>query len=329
MTLNSSFHSAYHELDDINFFLFQLALTWSDNARLVHIGYSGEGREMRGITISRRDRNKKDRPKRKRAIVIQGAQHAREWIASATALYVAHALLVPSDEAGSMHQLLNKFDFHIIPVPNPDGYSYTWNEDRLWYKNRMPLGPDAACKGLDMNRNWGYHWEPASLKSNWEITNATATAPDICSHWYPGSRPFEAPEVNNIATFVHRLKKKNAFIDLRSYGQMMSSPYSYSCDVLPAEAEDLLEAAAGAAKAVQKVHGRHVDTGTLCEQLYSAPGNVVDYMYGTVGIKYSYAFHLRDTGTYGYLLPADQIKPTGEETMAMLSYITKFILEPK
>lgn len=28
-----------------------------------------------------------------------------------------------------------------------------------------------------------------------------------------------------------------------------------------------------------------------------APGNVVDWMYAKAGIKYSYAVHLRDTGT--------------------------------
>lgn len=31
--------------------------------------------------------------------------------------------------------------------------------------------------------------------------------------------------------------------------------------------------------------------------LYRAPGNIVDWMYKGGGIKYSYAVHLRDTGT--------------------------------
>ena len=46
-----------------------------------------------------------------------------------------------------------------------------------------------------------------------------------------------------------------------------------------------------------------------------ASGSSVDYAY-SVGIKYGFAPELRDKGTYGFELPADQILPTGEETWA-------------
>ncbi|KAG6808220.1 hypothetical protein H0H93_000406 [Arthromyces matolae] len=66
-------------------------------------------------------------------------------------------------------------------------------------------------------------------------------------------------------------------------------------------------------------------TGSLCSMLYRAPGNVIDWMYKRAGVKYSYALHLRDTGTYGFALPARWIRPVGEETTEMLKYLTKFI----
>jgi len=62
----------------------------------------------------------------------------------------------------------------------------------------------------------------------------------------------------------------------------------------------------------------------------SAPGNVLDWAYAVARIKYSYAAHLRDTGTYGFLLPEEWIRPTGEETTALINYLATFILkDPK
>ena len=85
-----------------------------------------------------------------------------------------------------------------------------------------------------------------------------------------------------LADYFRRLEDIMAFIDLRSYGQMgayprplgvtasvsgdmlmmrcilrviVSTPYSYSCNVVPPDEEDMLEAAHGAAAALRLVHG--------------------------------------------------------------------------
>lgn len=44
-----------------------------------------------------------------------------------------------------------------------------------------------------------------------------------------------------------------------------------------------------------------------------ASGGSIDWSYNQ-GIKYSFTFELRDTGRYGFLLPASQIIPTAQET---------------
>jgi len=51
---------------------------------------------------------------------------------------------------------------------------------------------------------------------------------DPCSHWFPGHRAFESPEVNNIANFVTTLPNVVGFLDLRSYGQMSESDSLFS-----------------------------------------------------------------------------------------------------
>ncbi|KAF8148038.1 peptidase M14 [Crassisporium funariophilum] len=340
---NTTFHDTYHPLYEIESFMRQLNSTHA-NFRLANLGHTAEGREMLGLTISNgpyeeeegKKKKKKKKGKKKTPVgrdgeklgfVILGAQHAREWIASATSLYIAHALVANASESHSISYLLEHFDFHILPVPNPDGYDYTWETDRYWYKNRQVLGPYVKCVGLDMNRNWGYKWKPESIGMIHASDNATKPRLPIdpCSHWYPGSRAFESPEVNNIENWISTLPNVVGFVDLRSYGQMLSSPYSYTCKKLPKDAEDQIEAALGASHALTSVHGTDFQTGSLCSMLYAAPGNVVDWMYARRAIKYSYVAHLRDTGTYGFSLPEKWIAPTGEETTSLVNYLAKFI----
>ncbi|XP_010764315.1 carboxypeptidase A1-like [Notothenia coriiceps] len=51
-----------------------------------------------------------------------------------------------------------------------------------------------------------------------------------------------------------------------------------------------------------------------------ASGGTIDWTYNQ-GIKYSYTFELRDTGRYGFILPASQIIPTASETWLALMAI--------
>lgn len=48
--------------------------------------------------------------------------------------------------------------------------------------------------------------------------------------------------------------------------------------------------------------------------LDAAAGGSDDWAYGAAKVKYAYTVELRDTGSYGFQLPASQIKATGEET---------------
>ncbi|VTJ91753.1 Hypothetical predicted protein, partial [Marmota monax] len=56
-----------------------------------------------------------------------------------------------------------------------------------------------------------------------------------------------------------------------------------------------------------------------------ASGITVDWAYDN-GIKYAFSFELRDTGRYGFLLPATQIVPTAQETWMAILTIMKHAL---
>ena len=54
---------------------------------------------------------------------IEANIHAREWISSATATYFINQLLTSTDP--EVMDLAENIDWHIIPVMNPDGLSYS------------------------------------------------------------------------------------------------------------------------------------------------------------------------------------------------------------
>ena len=57
---------------------------------------------------------------------------------------------------------LEMYDWIIVPVVNPDGYEFSHTDDRMWRKNRGKskslLNIISNCRGIDLNRNFGYNW---------------------------------------------------------------------------------------------------------------------------------------------------------------------------
>ena len=78
---------------------------------------------------------------------------------------------------------------------------------------------------------------------------------------------------------------------------------------------------------MKAVHGKNYDVGCIPCLLYIASGGSMDWALGEAGIPYSYGMELRDTGAYGFLLPANQIIPTGEETWAFHKTAAEIIIE--
>ena len=52
----------------------------------------------------------------------------------------------------------------------------------------------------------------------------------------------------------------------------------------------------------------------LCSRLDNAAGGSIDWTYKELGVRYSYAPELRDTGKYGFILPTRYIPVSGKET---------------
>jgi murein tripeptide amidase MpaA len=58
--------------------------------------------------------------------------------------YAALQLLAATDAAAYR----DKYDFYIIPIVNPDGFSFSQTSDRMWRKNRQATTTQ-SCVGRD------------------------------------------------------------------------------------------------------------------------------------------------------------------------------------
>lgn len=111
-------------------------------------------------------------------------------------------------------------------------------------------------------------------------------------------------------------------------------PYSYSCDHPPPDLENLEELGIGLAKAIQVQSGERYEVAAACEGTGFASfpsttgsGSMLDYFYAKLKVAWTYQIKLRDTGSYGFLLPKENIIPTGEEMLNLVKYFAQFVLD--
>lgn len=106
----------YHDLKEINDWLYSLTKTYPETVKTISMGHTFEARNLTGVKISYGEG--------RRSVFIEGGIHAREWISPATVTYIINELLTSKDP--EVRKIANSFDWYILPVTNPDGYEYTF-----------------------------------------------------------------------------------------------------------------------------------------------------------------------------------------------------------
>jgi hypothetical protein len=301
----------YKPLGAISEKLDELVAARPDLASRFSIGLSLEGREIFGIRITSAHRG----PGRgcKPALFLNATQHAREWIAPMTAMYVAEALVNGYGADPYITNLVDNVEFLIVPVANPDGYIYTWTTDRFWRKNRRPNA--GGSFGVDLNRNWGHQWGVTLPHSS--AGNATPT-----SGVYWGTEPFSEPETQRLRDYIASKINIRAHNDIHSYGQYILHPWGHTSAASP-DHQTFVSMGAAMQQRIQAVHGRVYSPGTFYTRLYPASGVANDWIYQQHGIL-SFLFELRGDS----FNPApSHIRPGAEETLPAHLYKAEWILE--
>lgn len=155
-------------------------------AQLEVIGQSVNGQDINAVRVTKDAANVTagERP----TTVYMGAQHAREWITPEMVRRLLDLMLTNYGTDERVTQLVDTTEMWFIPVANPDGYDFTFEEgQRLWRKNLRDNNGDGEITpgdGVDLNRNfptrWGYDNEGSS--------------PNPASDTYRGPAPASEPE---------------------------------------------------------------------------------------------------------------------------------------
>jgi len=294
----------YYSHDVLNEFLQALADA-NDFAEVINIGKSYEGRDMNVLAVKKAGPGAPN-------VFLEAGIHAREWIAPAVATFIMRELV---EDYAEHPEYLDNINWYLLPSANPDGYMYSHEHDRMWRKTRSDTGSIWGCKGVDPNRNWGYHFGESGVSH------------DKCSDVYCGPNAFSEVEMQNIKNFVESLDPVPVLSHcFHSYSQLWLWPYGYAYNVYPENREEIEQLAIDASDALYKVHGTVFDPINSAE-LYPAAGASDDWYKGSLGSRFAFTTELRDTGRHGFVLPPNQIIPSGEEMWAGFEVVINKILQ--
>ena len=95
---------------------------------------------------------------------------------------------------------------------NPDGYRFSWSDQRYWRKTRTENEPwigTGICMGTDANRNFAFHWGDQGASA------------EPCDDAFMGSAEFSEVENRNVRDFLLANKEQIKFFNsLHSYGNV-------------------------------------------------------------------------------------------------------------
>lgn len=286
----------YYDLDETYSYLRSLAVDYPDVVKLYIGGTTFEGRVILGVKLSYKEGNPK--------IFVESGIHAREWICPALATWILNQLL--TSEEADIRFIAENFDWYVFPSVNPDGYQYSHTTDRMW---RKTVTNGTVCKGVDGNRNWDDQWNEGGASSN------------ECSEIYAGTGPFSAVETASLSATITELNP-TVYFCLHSYSQLLMIPFGHRQETAD-NYDELIKIGKKGAVALSQRYGTQYVVGSIIDAIYEATGGSMDWAKSKLDVPYTFEWELRDQGSYGFLLPANQIVPTALETLDSIISILK------
>ncbi|WP_082492107.1 M14 family metallopeptidase [Leifsonia sp. Root4] len=241
-------------------------------AQLQVIGQTVTGQDITAVRVTKNP--KAGKQGKLPTTVFIGAQHAREWITPEMVRRLLNEVLTNYGSDPRITDLVNTTEMWFIPVANPDGYDFTFQEgQRLWRKNLRDNNGDGVIgtgDGVDLNRNyptrWGYDNEGSS--------------PNPASETYRGPAPASEPETQALDGLFKRLTPE-FFINYHSASELLL--HGVGWQVATPSPDDVIYEAMVGDDQNPAVPGYDPD---ISAELYTTNGDTDSHMqeaYGTLG----------------------------------------------
>jgi hypothetical protein len=258
---------SYDEPGGIRAELYEIARRNSGIVKLEVLGHSIEGREIIALKVTKDARKVADgtRP----AALYISLQHAREWISVEVNRRLLHHFVDNYGKNSEITNLVNTRELWFVVVANPDGYEFTFTDERLWRKNLRDNDGDGEITvgdGVDPNRNWPEHW-------NWDNEGSASLVSD---ETYRGTAPNSEPETRAMKGLLDRLKPK-LMVNYHSAAEQLLLPFGWQ-ESTPSP-DNPIFVALGGTDDDPAIAG--YDVGLSSDELYITNGETTDYAYST------------------------------------------------
>jgi len=270
----------------------KLAATYPRLCKIETIGYTIQDRNILAMRLTN-EKIKGEKPQ----VLFLATHHAREWVATEMAMRLIKYLTSNFGSVVRVTDLLNTTEIWVIPVANPDGYQYTFTNERLWRKNLRDNDGDGQitiADGVDLNRNFDSHWG----------YDNEGSSPIQSSGTYRGSAPNSEPETQAVIDFIQG-KDFKFVISYHTFGNWILYPWGWQ--VKTTSLDDpifLAQAGTDANPAIyDNLLGEGYDPGTGGD-LYTMNGEFTDWCYYKLGIP---AHTVELTDDYDFRFPDDEV----------------------
>lgn len=219
-SFKSGFVNDYMDARQIDNRVMDLAVRYPDLVKVTTRDFKTEGYDgkeeslrvpspLRYVTLSTGKKSDREKP----GVLLMASPHAREKVNPLVMVELLEELCANYNPGSSdpkireITTLVDSLNIYIVPVSNPDGLSYAVHDDARWRKTRSSI-PGSQEKGVDINRNFDYMWEPS----------------EPSAQTYSGTAPFSEPETRHIARIAEEHPDIRFACDFHSMGEEVRIP---------------------------------------------------------------------------------------------------------